>query len=355
VAAPGGTSDPVVEFLETPLGRILTHQPYCFEFFQAVRLLTRAFPGREPVGRLANPGQEVLRFGAHVSMIFPASEIQELTLAADGPHSMIVNFMGLTGPMGVLPLYYTELLIHRVRLRDTAMRAFLDIFNHRIISLFYQAWEKYRIMIAYERGERDRFSQYLLDLIGLGTRGLQRRQAVMDETLIYYSGLFALHARSAQALKQILMDYFEVPVEVVQLTGGWYPLDRPSQCCFESASTYSEQLGVGAVVGDEIWDPQSAARVVLGPLTLRQYLDLLPNGTANRPLWALLGFFSNHQVDFEVQLVLKREEVPPCELGAEGEVAPQLGWITWAKSVPMRRDPGDTILRMTEPRPQGRG
>lgn len=351
MAAPSGTSDPVVEFSRTPLGEILAREPYRFEFFQAVRLLTCAFAAREPVGRLANPAQEVLRFGAHVSMTFPASEIQELTLAGEGPHSMIVNFMGLTGPLGVLPLYYTELLIHRVRVRDTAMRSFLDIFNHRIISLFYQAWEKYRITVAYERGERDRFSQYLFDLIGIGTRGLQRRQAVLDDTLIYYSGLFAMHTRSAQALKQILMDYFEVPVEIVQLTGGWYPLDRPSQCCFESASTYSEQLGVGAVVGNEIWDPQSAARVILGPLGLRQYLDLLPNGTACRPLWALLKFFSNEQVDFEVQLLLKRDEVPPCELGGEGEVAPQLGWITWVKSVPMKRDPGDTILRMTEPRP----
>jgi type VI secretion system protein ImpH len=346
MAAPGGTSDPVVEFAATPLGRIITSEPYCFEFFQAVRLLTRVFTDRAPVGRLANPRQEVLRFGAHPSMTFPASEIQTLALSNTGAHSMIVNFMGLIGPLGVLPLYYTELVIHRIRVKDTGMRDFLDIFNHRIISLFYQAWEKYRFTIAYERGELDRFSQYLLDLIGMGTPGLQRRQAVFDDTLIFYSGLLALHTRSAQALKQILMDYFEIPVEVVQLTGGWYPLDRPSQCCFENASTYSEQLGVGVVVGDEIWDPQSAARVIMGPLKLRQYLDFLPNGTAHRPLQALLKFFANGQVDFEVQLVLKREEVPACELGGEGEVAPQLGWITWAKSVPMKWDPGDTILRM---------
>jgi len=346
VAAPSGTGDPVVEFAQTGLGEILSREPYRFEFFQAVRLLSRAFPDREPVGRLANPQQEVLRFHAHASMSFPASEIQALALESGAPHSMIVNFMGLTGPMGALPLYYTELVIQRIRVRDTAMRDFLDTFNHRIVSLFYQAWEKYRFTIAYERGEQDRFSHCLLDLIGLGTRGLQRRQAVLDDALIYYSGLLSLHTRSAQALQQILSDYFEVPAEVVQLTGGWYSLDQPSQCRFENANAYSEQLGVGAVVGDEIWDPQSAAKVVLGPLRLRQYLDLLPNGTAYRPLQALLKFFSNAQVDFEIQLVLGRDEVPPCELGGEGEVAPQLGWITWVKSVPMKRDPGDTILRM---------
>ena len=78
--------------------------------------------------------------------------------------------MGLTGPLGVLPHAYTELLLDRIRQKDTALRDFLDLFHHRIISLFYQAWEKYRFTIAYERGERDRFSHHLLDLIGLGTR-----------------------------------------------------------------------------------------------------------------------------------------------------------------------------------------
>ena len=127
MATPGGTGDPVVEFAQTPLGEVLAGEPYRFEFFQAVRLLTRAFPNRAAVGRLANPRQEVLRFGAHVSATFPASEIQALELSGEGPHSMIVNFMGLAGPLGVLPLYYTELLIQRVRVRDTAMRDFLGL------------------------------------------------------------------------------------------------------------------------------------------------------------------------------------------------------------------------------------
>jgi type VI secretion system protein ImpH len=236
--------------------------------------------------------------------------------------------------------------MQRVRAKDTALRDFLDIFNHRIVSLFYQAWEKYHFWVTYEREGHDRISQCLLDLVGLGTRGLQRRQAVADETFIYYSGLFSLHTRPAQGLKQVLEDYFDVPVEVEQFSGGWWTLDRPSQCRLEGGTTYAEQLGVGAVVGDEVWDPQSSARVILGPLPLRQYLDFLPNGTAYRPLRDLLHFYGNRQVDFEVRLVLRREEVPECELGRVAEAVPQLGWCTWVKSAPFGRDPGDTILRM---------
>jgi type VI secretion system protein ImpH len=279
---------------------------------------------------------------------------------------MIVNFMGLTGPQGVMPLYVTQLLMDRLRAKDRALRDFFDLFNHRMISLFYQAWEKYRFPVVYERGLRDdvdrasrpverdplesgapdKISHYLLDFMGLGTRGLHHRQAVSDDSFRFYTGLLSLHTRSALALKQIIADYFEVPVEVEQFVGAWYRLAPANQCQFNRGDSYSEQLGIGAVVGDEIWDQQSGVRVRLGPLTLAQYLDFLPNGTAHAPLRAITRFFAGDELDFEVQLILKREEVPGCELGRLGDAAPQLGWITWAKSVSMARDPDDTILRL---------
>ncbi len=311
-----------------------------------MRLLGRLLAGRQPVGRFHQPAAEVVRFAARAILTFPASEIQSLTLREDGPPLMTVNFMGLTGPLGVLPLYYTELVMERLRARDTAMRDFLDIFNHRIISLFYQAWEKYRFPIAYERGDRAGFVELLLSFVGLGTPGLTTRQAVEDESLLFYGGLLGQRPRSAAALEQLLADYFDVPVEIEQFVGAWCSLDRGTQTRFEDAENPSGQLGRGAVVGDEIWDLQSCVRLKLGPLPLDRYLDFLPTGTAHAPLRAITGFFSGHELSFEVQLILKREEVPACELGAEGEQAPRLGWVTWVKSAPMDRDPADTVLRL---------
>ena len=325
---------------------MLEREPFCFDFFQAVRLLERLMPEREPVGKFVNPKREVVHFAAHPSVSFPPSQLHSITTNEGEPARMTVNFMGLTGPLGVLPHYYTELVIIRSRAKDQTLRDFLDIFNHRMISLFFQAWQKYRFTVAYERGERDRFSHHLLDLVGLGTEGLQNRQAVADDSLIFYAGLLAQWPRSASALRQVLTDYFDVPVEIEQFAGGWFRLDRETQCCFEDGASISQQLGVGSVVGDEIWDQQSSVRVTLGPLTLTQYQDFLPNGTAYQPLHGLLGFFAGAEFDFEVQLILKRDEVPACELGAEGSAGPQLGWVTWMKSTPFGRDPGDTILQM---------
>jgi type VI secretion system protein ImpH len=357
MATPGGTEDSDVK--QPAVWALLKNVPYEFNFYQAVRLLEQVLPDRMPVGRFTKPEGEIARFGANPNTSFPASHIQELEYHAGQPVELTVNFMGLFGPMGVLPLYYSHLVRDRMRNKDHAMRAFFDLFNHRMISLLYQAWEKYRFPVAYERAarvegtaaagsddDRDRMSQYLLDLIGLGTKGLKKRQAVPDDSLLFYSGLLSLHTRSALALELILSDYFNVPVAVEQYVGKWYALERNAQCEFSVGNSHSEQLGIGAVVGDEVWDPQSGARVRIGPLPLVQYLDFLPNGSAYEPLRALTKFYSGGEIEYEVQLILLREEVPVCELGAAGEAGPQLGWITWMKNLPMDRDPEDTILRI---------
>ncbi len=334
---------------ESEIEKRLWSAPFDFDFFQAVRLLQRMDAGRQPVGHFVNPEKEAVHFGACPSIAFPASQLESLEKREakppkeqDPPPLMMVNFMGLTGPLGVLPLHYTEMVVQRMLAKDPSLREFFDLFNHRLIALFYRAWEKTRFWVAYERGERDPCTQYTLDLIGLGTAGLQNRQTVSDESLLFYCGLLAQHPRSSSALRQMLIDYFEVPVEIEQFVGAWRRLEPESQCSMEGAGP-TGKLGVGAVLGDEVWDPQSVVRIRLGPLSIGQYLDFLPNGSAFEPLRSLTRFFAA-ELDFEVQLILKRSDAPRCELGVEGETAPQLGWLTWMKNAPLERDPGDTIL-----------
>ena len=137
-------------------------------------------------------------------------------------------------------------------------------------------------------------------------------------------------------------------MEVEQFAGGWYPLDRNTQTALDEGPDESGQLGFGAVVGDEVWDQTARVRVRIGPLSLDQYLDFLPQGSAFESLRALTQLFSNGEFDFEIQLILNRRDVPPCELGAEGSDAPQLGWHTYVKTRQMKEDASDTILQLWE-------
>jgi len=344
MAASGRTEN--IGLTDSLIEQILREDPCSFEFFQAVALLQRIRPTSQAVGRFSNPEDEAVHFRANSRLGFPASSIQEISWPDSGPAQMAVNFMGLCGPAGVLPYCYSELVLERRQAKDGSLQSFLDIFNHRMISFLYRAWEKYRFPVTHSLGDEDQFTHHLLDLIGLGTPGLQGRQSVPDDALLHFAGLLAEQSRSASALEEILSDYFEVPVEVEQFIGGVYRLDPGTQCCLDDKESDSRKLGLGAVVGDEIWDQQSRVRVKLGPMTLAQYKEFLPDGSAYEPLGALTRFFCNAEFDFEAQLILKREEVPRCEIGTENGATPRLGWVSWLKSAPLPRDPNDTILNL---------
>jgi type VI secretion system protein ImpH len=330
------------------LAATLFQEPYRFEFFQAVRLLERINPQRHPVGDESAPANEAVRFRSRVSLGFAPSQIHQLTQGVDGedsPPQMMVAFMGLTGPAGVLPHHYTELLIERTRYKDTALWEFLDVFNHRMVSLFYRAWEKYRFPvayeIAYERGRQDRFTEFLFDIIGFGTRGLRGRQSFADEVLLFYGGLFAQQPHSASALQAVLGDYFNVPARVEPFSGQWLKLEAESLSRLGGANA---ALGITAVAGERVWDTQSKFQLQFGPLTLKQFLEFLPNGSAFRPAAELARTFAGLQFDFDMRLILKAEEVPNCVLTTGAKRRPMLGWTTWLKTSPFTEDDSQVVL-----------
>jgi type VI secretion system protein ImpH len=335
-------TDPSVE--ET-----LFSEGFRFEFFQAVRLLERVFPERAPVGRDARPDEEVVRFGVHNTLAFPASSIHDLSRAdPDRPARMLVAFMGLTGPSGVLPRHYTELVLERDRRRDRAIADFFDVFNHRVISLFYRAWQKYRVPIAHEQaahqgGREDPFTQTLYAHFGMATPGLRGRLDVDDPTLLFYAGLLAQQPRSAVALEGMLTDYFGVPARVGQFVGEWLPLAEDSRSRLGRVGQH-HALGRTAVLGRRFWDQQARFVVRLGPLRLEEFSALLPTGDRFGALVQLIRFFVGQSLDFDIRLVLRADEVPACRLGDRGPDAPRLGWSTWLRHTPRTRDADDTVL-----------
>ncbi len=324
----------------------LAAEPAAFEFFQAVRLLERLYPERARVGGFGAPAEEVAHFAASPSIAFPASEVHDLALPGEGPARLRINVMGLIGPLGVLPYHYTLLVAERLRARDRALQSFLNIFQHRIISLFYRAWEKQHFTVGYERDRAERVTQHFFDLVGLGLPAVRNRMPVPDEAFIFYAGALAPQPRAAVALQALLEDFFDVPVAVEQFIGGWYALAPGTQCSLGSETGASDQVGLGAVVGDEIWDQQARVRIRLGPLTREQYERFLPTGAAYALLRTLTRFFSHDQFDFEVQLVLARDEVPCCRVGADGDQAQPLGWGTWLRTQAFARDADETLLTL---------
>lgn len=331
---------------ERPLDKVLFEEPYRFGFFQAVRLVQRLNADKRSVGRDAMPHEEAVRFRSNVSLDFPASEIQELKETVDDDSGaekieMFLNFIGVVGVSGVMPVHYTEHALNRNRYGDTAFWAFTDIFTHRAASQFFRAWEKYRFPYSYERGD-DEFTQYLFDLNGLGTKGLRGRMDLEDEALLPYSGLITQKPHSARSTAHMVSDYFGIDVRVFQFFGQWFDLDKQSITKLGAANS---DLGVDAIIGTRVWDQQSKFRLVLGPLSFLKFQAFLPNGTAYEALRSLVKFMVGLEFDFDAQLVLRKDQVPGTVLTTRARRRPMLGWTSWLKSRPFEEDDRQVISR----------
>jgi type VI secretion system protein ImpH len=79
-------------------------------------------------------------------------------------------------------------------------------------------------------------------------------------------------------------------------------------------------------------------------MTLAQYHDFLPGGSAHEPLKAFSRFFCGDDLDVEAQLILKREEAPRFSLGGDDVAPPKLGWVSWMFTKPLGRDPDETVM-----------
>ncbi len=352
-------------------------EPFGFDFFQAVRLLEQIYPDRVPVGRAGPVSAEVARFQALASLSFPPSALTTLTTpTADGtPPQMTVTFMGLTGPSGVLPRHYTEMLLNIGKEVKTSerfvLRDWLDLFNHRLISLFFRAHEKYRFDVSYARprrsgAESDLFTLALLSLAGAGMAPLQDRLRVVSVgsaaaepervlarvetlTLAYYSGLLSRRPPTAVGLQALVHDYLSLPVKVRQFQGRWLRLESAKQTRLGEPSGYAA-LGVSAVVGDRVWDAQGKIRLRIGPLDRRQFLDLLPDRQpfperkSYFALTHLVRYYLGMELEFDVQLVLRADEVPECQLPEGTADGPQLGWTSWIPSQSFADDSEEAVF-----------
>lgn len=329
-----GTGHPVADWL--------LEEGYRFEFVQAVRLLEMMQPERIAPAEGSNAAKEPVRFRASNSLAFPASELAEVRPAArTDPHGrpeMVVNFMGLAGALGPLPLPFTERILERVREKDTAPRDFLDIFNHRLLSLFYRVRRKHRLGIEWRSPELHQFADYLYAMVGLETGGLRNRLKIPDRALLRYAGLLARRPRSTSALCVVLADFFALPVVDRQLQGAFRPFDE-DQWTRLGETGQNQVLGLDAKLGTQLWDQQAGIVLELGPLPFSRYLDFLPARGGFVALCQLVRFYIGPMFDFAVRLLVKGEEIAPACLSAQdpSPVQPadsagggcRLGWTSW--------------------------
>ena len=349
---------------------VLLEQPQRFGFFQAVRLIERwldqadASPAPSSMHHRHNGVVDArLRFRNSLSLSFAASEVEALRavpresatagsealqpfdLKAIDHLELTPAFMGLLGASGTLPLHYTEMIAQRESVqRDDSARAFLDVFTHRAVSLFYAAWKKHRLHVQYEADQHNRFLPLVLALSGLGQRGLRERLAealggVPDEAVAYFGGAAQRRNVSAVQLQGVLQTYAGVPVRVDQFVGRWYAL--PEQSCTRLGMS-NGVLGQSAIAGERVWQRDLCLRIVLGPLDRAHYLRFLPGGAGEQALRQWLLLLCGPSFEYEIRLRLRRDAVQGTVLRTDA-AGPRLGQDTFLRTTPETQDREDVV------------
>lgn len=331
----------------------LASEPYRFDFFQAVRLLERisALDPREyhyatePVAQDVLPSREVVRFKNRPQLSFQAADIDKISEKkiddesdshrAENQWEMLVNFMGLTGSQGVMPYYLSEIVLQELRKKNSALKDYLDLFNHRAISMYYQAWHKYQLPANFERSQQqgqqrnDLFTDALLSLAGLGTKELSYRLPVPDEALAGFCGHLSRPVCTATGLKGMIKQYFGIEVTIKQFQGQWQDLPEDVQTRLpgpEAPRGLNNVLGTNAVLGSSCYQIQNKFTVEIDPLPYQQFMEIAPGSRKLEALKSFVHFSVGSELDFDIEVTLSDREVPPVQLSNDPDYQPLLGW-----------------------------
>lgn len=321
---------------------------YGLDFFQALRSIECQNPDLPRIGTSWTARKEPIRLGQDCSMAFAPSAITSLThTGADGRARLGVAFLGLLGPNGPLPLHLTDHALERQRrFKDETFLRFLNLFEHRFLAFFYRAWCRSQPAVSHDRPQDDRFADYVASLMGLGFKSLRDRDGMQDRAKLHFAGLMLDGCKHPAGLVAILEGYLEVPATVIELIGEWLEISADEQCQLGS-SVSTGLLGMNAIIGASVFECQHRFRIQLGPLDFPQFEAFLPGRPSMASLRAAVRNYIGDQYCWDVQLLLKKEEIPQTVLGG---VQARLGWTTWLGHWQRQQDADDVILNPEPPK-----
>lgn len=302
----------------------LEHRLPYINFYRFCQLLEQSQPDRPVIGSTWQVRHEPVRFRPHPGMGFPASEIKGLEPADDPrrPPGVRVSFMGLYGVESPLPTPYINDIAQRKEGYE-ATADFLDIFNHRLIAQYYRIWRKYSYPATFEPGAKDKTSQYLLGLAGLGIDGCAENIATPVSRFLALLPVMLLPGKTAEGMASLVSLLApDTTAQVWQHDKRRVPLKHPLTMSVKQPVSLKGRPVMGAYA----YDVNGQVLMRLTTANPQEVEGWLPGGVLHTDLLALLHVYLGSRLDVRLQLCVKRSLLPDAALSTRhGAGSIQLG------------------------------
>lgn len=315
----------------------LTHRPHEFDFYQTIRILEAAkrFPAH--LGEGSDPQEEALRIRSHVTLSVSASDIHSLDMTTHVP-TLTVNFMGIAGVYGPLPMPYTELILDRLRVRDHGLRDFFDVFNHRLVSLWYRSSKKGRVLAMNLVPEETDVGQTLLNLCGIPERTVVQNTAIPLRSFMSFAALFWQNTRSVAGLKVLLEDFFHIRVDIDEYQGGWQQPPEQDWTRIGAFMGRFQRLGVDTILGKRSWNNGLGIRLTLVDISWVTYLQAL-QGRHHQILHNLIRSYCGSLHRIQICARVRMDEIPATHLRIGHARLGQTTWLTRGHGQGLKNSP----------------
>lgn len=289
------------------------------EHFQALQLLRL----------LQQLSDKPIRVSSKPQLGFVAAEIDRVQ-EHDQHLQVNCNAAGLFGTQGCMPVPFTEELIRLQKLKQFALRDFLNIINNRYFQLLLQSWRKHRPALLAEQNSLTQklnpYQQLLEALCGISGDAAQAQVKQQNLGQLQWAGHWSRPVRTAAGLKQYLAQHFELRVNIEQFIPSALALSKTAQSKLSQQNSYNNQLGMSSVLGQTSWQLQYCFAVHIQIRDQEELHALQPDSKKLAALQQAIAFYCGPEQDFSIKLSISDRLFNNAQLRQQNRASNQLGW-----------------------------
>jgi type VI secretion system protein ImpH len=306
-----------------------------WEFFALVRSIEQCSPQAPRIGTALDPAEEMVDLAHEPSVTFPRTTIAGFDRDRRRPRLRSLHF-GLTGPMGPMPLYMTEMaMFERAAKGTNPLGDLLDLVSTRLLQSFYRAWASGNPCAQADRPLDDDFAGYLgaasgstsLRFVSGAERDGYGDAGFGDWRRLAYGGHLA-GLRSASAVGDLLGHALERPVGVDETVGRWREIPADARTRIGRRGMH-HGLGTGATLGGRFFAVEWDVALRVRAKSMDDLEQLLPGGDVHPLLVEAAEAVLPQHIDWHARIEIDEAAIRPARLGPTRESGARLGMTAW--------------------------